>query len=560
MKTILNVILKIFSISLILLVTIIINSESKAAEVKRVAIAPFKINAEKDLSFLRDGIVDMLTSRLYMEDKVAVLNRGETAKALETVLPPINESKARKIGSLLGVDYVLFGSLTVFGESVSIDAKMVDVSGSSLPLTFFNTSQGMDQVIPKINLFATDINEKVFGRAMPARQVPVMSRTPQTQIQEAQTDVQTHPEKLFANGFQSVDAQKTQRPAPGLAFLASQEARSKSAQFWSSRNIRDRINGISIGDIDKDGKQETVIISERSVEAYRFEKNQFLKVKILAERHLDNFIGGDVADINGNGYPEIFVTSLNPHKNMVNSFVLEFDGQTYTEIVRNSHWHFRVIDHPSRGKILLGQRHEGSDPFSGQIYEMVWENKEYVPANKIMHDRRTNVMGFTYGDAMNDDIEVAVAFDNLDYLRIFNPGGKEKWKDSEHSGGGAEYFVISEGNAGEFEEKAYYPARIVIRDITGDGKNEVITVKNHRFSELLSYRKFTHGEIEIRSWNGIGLPVLWRTRKLKGYFSDFAIGDFDNDGNEELVASLVIKSGLAVATKPKSKVIAYELH
>jgi len=543
-----------------MVVTVIGSPQSATAKINRVAIVPFKINAEKDLSFLRDGIVDMLTSRLYVEDKVAVLSRGETAKVLETVSVPINESKARKIGSLLGVDYVLFGSLTVFGESVSIDAKMVDVSGSSSPLTFFNTSQGMDQVIPKINLFATDINEKVFGRAMPVRKAPVTSRTPQTQTPEAQTDVQTHPEKLFADGFQSVDAQETQRLAPGLAFLASQEARSKSAQFWSSRNIRDRINGISIGDIDRDGKQETVIISERSVEAYRFEKNQFLKIKILAEHHLDNFIGGDVADINGNGYPEIFVTSLNPHKNMVNSFVLEFDGQTYTEIVRNSHWHFRVIDHPSRGKILLGQRHEGSDPFSGQIYEMVWENKEYVPANKIMHDRRTNVMGFTYGNAMNDGVEVAVAFDNLDYLRIFNPGGKERWQDSEHSGGEAEYFVISEGSAGDFAEKAYYPARIVIRDITGDGKNEVITVKNHRFSELLSYRKFTHGEIEIRSWNGIGLPVLWKTRKLKGYLSDFAIGDFDNDGNEELVASLVIKSGLAVATKPKSKMIAYDLN
>ena len=80
-----------------------------------------------------------------------------------------------------------------------------------------------------------------------------------------------------------------------------------------------------------------------------------------------------------------------------------------------------------------------------------------------------------------------------------------------------------------------------------------------RFSELLSYRKFVKGELEIRSWDGIGLAVLWRTRKLSGYFSDFAIGDFDNDGKDELVAALVIKTGLTVATTPKSTVIAYEL-
>jgi len=547
-----------FLISLMLLVMILGSSQSAVAKVNRVAIVPFKINAEKDLSFLRDGIVDMLTSRLYIEDKVAVLCREEISKVLKTVLLPINESKAREIGNRLGVDYVLFGSLTVFGESVSIDAKMVDVSGAKPVLTFFNQSQGMDQVIPKINLFATDINEKVFGRDMPLEKVIVTSQTPQTQTPQDQTDVRMHPEKLMADGFQSVDTKGIQQPAPGLAFLASQEARSKSAQFWASRSIRHRINGISIGDIDRDGKQETVIITEHSVEAYRFENNRFIKIKILSQRHLDNLIGVDVADINANGYPEIFVTSLDPHRNIVNSFVLEFDGQTYTEIVTNSHWYFRVVDHPLRGQILLGQRHKSDTPFSGQIHEMVWENSGYGPVNKIMHGRRTHVLGFVHGNAMNDDVDVSLAFDNLDYLRIFNPGGKERWKDVEHSGGGMEYYVKSRG-ATEYTEKDYYPVRILIRDINGDGKNEVITVKNHRFSEMVSYRKFTHGEIQIRSWNGVGLAVLWRTRKLKGYFSDFAIGDFDNDGNEEVVAPLVIKSGMVVATKPKSKVIVYEL-
>ncbi|MGB2928811.1 MAG: FG-GAP-like repeat-containing protein, partial [Desulfobacterales bacterium] len=441
METTRKATLKRFLISLIFFVVMFGSLKSIAAEVNRVAIVPFKVNAEKDLSFLRDGIVDMLTSRLYVEDKVVVLCREEISKVLKTVSPPINESKAREIGTRLGVNYVLFGSLTVFGESVSIDAKMVDVSGTKPVLTFFNQSQGMDQVIPKINLFATDINEKVFGRAMPSQKVPVATQTQQTQPPQDQTDVRAHPEKLFVGGFQDVDTQEPQQPAPGLGFLATQEARSKSAQFWSSRNIKHRIIGIAIGDIDSDGNPETIILSEHAVEAYRFDKNRFLKVKTIAEHNLDNFIGVDVADINANGTPEIFVTSLNAHKNMVNSFVLEFNGQTYTEIVTNSHWYFRVVDHPLRGKILLGQRHKGKSPFSGQIHEMVWENNGYAPVNKIMHGRRTNVMGFALGNAMNNDTEVAVAFDNLDYLRIFNPGGKERWKDGEHSGGRVEYFI-----------------------------------------------------------------------------------------------------------------------
>ena len=214
MKTISNATLKRFFISLIVVVMMFGSLQSVAAEVNRVAIVPFKVNAEKDLSFLRDGIVDMLTSRLSVENKVSVLSREEIANVLKTVSPPMNESKAREIGSKLGVNYVLFGSLTVFGESVSIDAKIVDVSGTRPVLTFFNQSQGMDQVIPKINLFATDINEKVFGRAMPSQKVAVPTQTPQDQTLEDQTDVRMHPEKLIAGGFQGVDTQETPATRP----------------------------------------------------------------------------------------------------------------------------------------------------------------------------------------------------------------------------------------------------------------------------------------------------------------------------------------------------------
>ena len=106
---------------------------------------------------------------------------------------------------------------------------------------------------------------------------------------------------------------------------------------------------------------------------------------------------------------------------------------------------------------------------------------------------------------------------------------------------------------------AYYPMRILIRDINDDGKNEVITVKNTRLSRLLEFRKFKHGEIEIRSWDEVGLAVLWKTRELKGYIIDFSIGDFDNDGQDEIVVSLVSETGLTVTTKPKSSLFAYEL-
>ncbi len=555
-----NTTCSIFLIALILGVFAFGTPLSAFAKPIQVAIVPFKVNSEKDLSFLKDGIVDMLSSRLYREDKVNIINRQATEKAAATVGGPLNESKARTLGTQLGANYVLFGSLTVFGNSVSIDAKMVDVSGKKQTLTFFNQSQSMDQVIPGIDLFASDINEKEFGRVMETRQAAPAAGTSSPQAGLPQTDVRAHPDKLIAGGIVGSELQKDQKGgAPGSAFITTEMGRSQGTKFWKSRNIKQRITGMAIGDIDGDGKKETVFTTEHTVEAYRYDNQRFIKIGTLAERNLDHLIGVDVADINGNGVAEIYVSALDPYRKYVKSFVVELTGKSYTEIVKTTDWYLRVVEMPQRGKVLIGQKQGLESPFNKPIFELVWQNSGYDSAERVLGAKRANVMGISLGYVMNDGSETAVVYDDLDYLRMYDLSGKQIWKDGDKSGGSPDYFQLPNMGSADMENHAYYPMRILIQDINKDGKNDVITIKNNRLSELISLRSFTSGEIEVRNWDGIGLSVLWKTRKLSGYFSDFGVGDFDNDGKDELVAALVLKTGSVITTQPKSTFIAYEL-
>ena len=184
MKKLLPVIKRLFPIGLLILVLFAFNFSSAAAEPKRIALLPFKINAEKDLSYLRDGIFDMLTTRLTKAGQVEVLSRKTVEAAIETVSgdAAVTEDAARKIGANLNADFVLYGSLTVFGDSVSLDAKMIDLSGQKPTLTFFNQSQTMGEVIPRIDSIATEINQKVFGSqpAVPPPQPPPFMPTPKS--------------------------------------------------------------------------------------------------------------------------------------------------------------------------------------------------------------------------------------------------------------------------------------------------------------------------------------------------------------------------------------------
>ena len=121
---------------------------SHAEEPQRVAILPFTMHSERELSFLREGMLDMLASRLHWKDRVVVIEKGLVKKTMGDYRGPINSEYATSLGRKLQADFVLFGSLTLFGESVSLDATMVNVKKKEPPVTVFSQTKGMESVIP----------------------------------------------------------------------------------------------------------------------------------------------------------------------------------------------------------------------------------------------------------------------------------------------------------------------------------------------------------------------------------------------------------------------------
>ncbi|MGA2027951.1 MAG: hypothetical protein ABSH17_12935 [Syntrophobacteraceae bacterium] len=129
----------------------------------RVAILPFTMNAPANLNYLQGGIRDMLCSRLSSQGKVQVVGKSQIDVALKGA-KEISQSQALGIGAGLKADYVLYGSITSTGQSVSIEAKMAQVSGKTEPVSFYAQMKTLDEVLPQVNLFAEQINEKVFGK------------------------------------------------------------------------------------------------------------------------------------------------------------------------------------------------------------------------------------------------------------------------------------------------------------------------------------------------------------------------------------------------------------
>ena len=558
-----------FFSSIVLLVFITIGS-ALAAEPARVLILPFNIHADKDLAYLKKGVAQMLAARLALKDKIVVIDSSDASLATEEIPATIDAAAALALGAKSGSDYVLFGNLTVLGNNVSTDASFFELSQKQPLLTFSEVGEAQGEVISHINLLAVRIKDEVFGRKTPASRPAVARSSPKT---ESSAPGRMHPEKLLdkeaAGGL--IDQENTAA------------AREVAATLWKTQTFKFEIGGFAVGDVDGDKNNEAVFITKKRIFIYRHANRRFAKVAELKGPRSetlggvgvgvvspDNFIGVDVADINDNGTAEIFVTCLS-ETNRVKSFVLEWNGTEFITLIQDQNWYYRVVSASQKDlPILLGQKGGFHDAFSGPVYTLVWNNVRYVPEEKQHLPKWVMVYGLTYGDVLNANQNSALAIKKNGTLSIIDKDSQEEWASSEKYGG-SNIFLLSpaemkkknqEGRLGDYAaHKGFYlQQRIFVSDLDRDKKNEVIVVKNHDVARdaFERFRKFTKGHFEGLLWDNVGLRSIWKTRKFSGYISDYDVADFDNDGTEELVFTVMAKKDGPISD-PKSYIVAWSL-
>ena len=126
-----------------------------------------------------------------------------------------------------------------------------------------------------------------------------------------------------------------------------------------------------MGDLTGKGHQDYVIIDDHRVMVYRYQKGKFKKVgQVKLQKRVHQFLSVDVADINGNGRDEIFVTdSLGDN---LSSFVLEAvpGKKGLTPIWENVNLYFRVLRDFDDPPLLISQRPGFEKPFRPGIQIM----------------------------------------------------------------------------------------------------------------------------------------------------------------------------------------------
>ncbi|MEW5734224.1 MAG: FG-GAP-like repeat-containing protein [Thermodesulfobacteriota bacterium] len=500
---------------------------------KTVALLPFTVHADRDMSFLRAGLYDMLASRLSWEGRVAMVSRAESFKAAEAVKGPLDEKAALAVGKELSADYVLFGSVTSLGEAVSIDATVLPVSGTGSPQSFSRAAESLGKVIPAVNELCAEINFSVFGRGEFKAAAPV--EAPQGRA---------NPEQSYRR--------ETGQTAAGTSPVSMAAGGGPAKDFWISQTFSTALMSLCMADVDGDKADETVTADSDAVWAYRYVSGRLAGICSYKVGKYIQILWLDAADLDGDGKAEVYVSALDTNGQSLVSFVLVFDGKAFQVKAQDQPWYFRVLSVPGRGKVLYGQRRGVSDLYLPGVTELVMEGGKYAAKGAAI-PRAGCIFGVGLGRFTGADQQGILILDDAGDLRLYSDTGEKVYKSDESYGGSEKYMRVPDPTTNQ--NVSYLPQRLIVTDVSGGAQGALVVKNEGTTGRLLGrFRMFTSGRFDELAWNGLGLTPVWSTAKISGLITDYGLGDVDGDGVTELVVA-VVKKGM---TKDQSNIIAYD--
>lgn len=530
---------------------------SWAGETKRLAILPLGLNAPEKMNYLREGIEDMLSSRLTWEEKVLVLNRSQVQKVLGKNSGPFDESQALQIGKQSEVEVVLWGSINVIGTNVSLDLSVLDLSSKQPVKKFYGQAKGMDEVILRVNEISDQINEKVFDRPKTASGSPGVAETSQTKSPEASpgppAPVKT-PLSLKSFIINPLSPQIIMN-AGGFDLTG----------VWRSTVLPFAIVDLAFGDFDGDGKIETALIGKNKITICRFVQDRFEIIKEVPGDRWDNYVAVDVGDIHGTGRPQIFVTNF--RNDGLRSKALSWENGEYKLIAKDIPYHLRIHQIPRRGTVLLGQHQIVDKPFGPGIHVLSWKDGKYVSVEKLKLPDDFTVFNFIFLDLAKDGSQQYLYLNPNNRLLVLNEKSKVEYSSSESYGGslnligGKNSDSYSSPTMEDEQSRVYIPARMVVASVLDRAKKEIIINKNKgAFTNFLArYKSYTSGEIFSLSWDGVVMKENWRTQTINDYVSNYGVADFKNNGQQQLVVGVVQSTGLPFVSSARSVLYCYDL-
>ncbi len=530
-----------FSVCL-LLVAVAAGAASAAA--KSAVVLPFVVNAPQSYAYLSKAVQATIQGRL---DRPGVLEaRAGQNKAA-------SQAEAQQALRSSGADNAIWGSVSVMGNDCTVVMNSVDKAGK----TWSKTAQApVSELTTSVQNLTSALSQEVFG-------ISSAMRTPGSTASGS-------PRGATANGDIVTNETGQQQVYLNPQFRY-QGAGAEDGSRLRTQRLGYNMVDMAVGDFNGDGKNEIAILSDHDLRIYSWPANGQLKLigETVVSRSNNNFSMRAI-DLNRDRSMALVVTTTEESSNRPYSFIYSFKGNKFTTIADRIPYYVSVMRvPPTYSPTLVGQGWDSLKLFAPGVRIMTKQDGKFTLGTRLDLPTGATVFNCVWLPAgKNGKGEQLVMLTDDERIKLFQGHGNtlvhttmERYSGSAT---GMDHYKGMPGlgvdKAYQLPSKYYAPMRLIAADIgnTGDYTllvNKPISTAAQFFDR---YRFFPQGEVHALYWDGVGLGLKWKTRRIRGSVAEIDLADVNNDGILDLVVGLNTSPDLGIGSR-QCMITAYPL-
>jgi len=516
-----------------------------SAQAATYVVAPFNVSGAQGYSYLGQAVPSMLTSRLFLQGQFEPSARQDAALKEKA---PASREAAAAMAKKYGADYIIWGDITVMGDQASLDVSALSPKGSVWKNSAASPVNGL---IAGLQNVADSVNIEVFGRTDVKRAAGTGSLNSAFVVNDT-------------TGRQYGNVKDGAYLNPSLRYQGTET----SSMQMRSQMLSYEVVSTEIADVDGDGRNDVLMLTPNDLFVYDWKGDNRLEQK--GKYRLPSTMRPILVRMfKADGHRYIILTGNDESTRTADSQVLEFSKGKFKVVVKHCERYLNVVKVPPLYMpVLVGQDPDRSKTVSGRVYEVTIEGNEVVRRGNIGKlPKKANVFNFSWipADEGKKGDHVVLVMDN-ETLATFDSKGT-RVASTEDIYSGSSVSVVGDRSIGTLDTDDdnlvmyYVPMRMPVVDLDRDGRHELIANKPVTTAGKLfsNYRTYPQGEIHAMLWDGMGLDLLWKTRRIKGTVSDVNIADIDNNGKLDLVVSVNAFGGVTTGMKTRCALYVYPL-
>jgi len=514
------------------------------AAAKSAVVLPFTVNAPQSYAYLSKAVPATIQGRL---DRPGILDvRSAQGKAS-------SQAEAQQALRSSGADAAIWGSVSVMGNESTVVVNSVSKSGQ----TWSKTAQGpVSALTTTVQGLSSALGQEVFG-------VSTAMRTPGS-------TAATSPRGATANGDIVTNETGQQNVYLNPQFRYQGSGANDGSRLRTQRLGYNMVD-MAVGDFNGDGKNEIAILSDHDLRIYTWPTNGQLKLigETTISRSNNNFSMRAI-DLNRDRAMELVVATTEESSNRPYSYIYSFKGNKLTLVAERVPYYLSVMRvPPSYMPTLVGQAWDSLKLFAPGVRIMTKQDGKYSLGTRLDLPTGATVFNCIWmpggKDGKGDHL---IMLTDDERIKVFQGHGNTLVHTTmERYSGSATGMDHYKGMPGlgvdknyQLPSKYYAPMRFIAADIGNTGHytlliNKPISTAAQFFDR---YRFFPQGEVHALYWDGVGLGLKWKTRRIRGSVAEIDLADVNNDGVLDLVVGLNTSPDLGIGSR-QCMITAYPL-